>query len=179
MGFILMISQRLQADLTELATTDTLTQIPNRHATQIFFEKELSHIERYGGEFSILLIDLDNFKLVNDKYGHAVGDIVLLKTSQVFQSAIRKDDFVGRWGSEEFLVILPNTPIENAHFLAENIRNGISTTNFKTKTIYVKLTVSIGIASSNHAATMDDLLKKAYNALYSAKVKKDTVVLAN
>lgn len=178
-GFILMISQRLQADLTELATFDTITRIPNRHTTQIFFEKELSRAERYGGEFSILLIDLDNFKLVNDKHGHAIGDIALLKTVQIFQSAIRKEDIVGRWGSEEFLVILPNTPIENAHILAERIRNDISSANFKITPIYVKLTVSVGIASSKHANTMDDLLKKAYDAMYSAKAIKDTVVLAN
>ena len=178
-GFSLMVSQRLQLDLTDLATIDTLTRIPNRHATQSFFGRELSRIERHGGEFSLLLIDLDNFKQVNDKHGHAVGDTALLKTAQIFQSAIRREDIVGRWGGEEFLVILPNTPIEKAHILAERIRSDISTADIKTSAAYVKLTVSIGVASSKHAATMDELLKKADDALYSAKASKDAVVLAN
>jgi len=174
-----MVSQRLQTDLTELATIDTLTRIPNRHAAKIFFEKELSRKERYGEEFSILLIDLDDFKQINDKYGHAVGDIALVKVAGIFQSAIRKQDTVSRWGGEEFLIILPSTTIQNAQILAERLRQDVSDTEFKDNNTLVKITISAGIAHSAQANSMDEILKKADDALYVAKATKDAVVVAN
>src|SRR5215216_3663091 len=107
MGFILMVSQRLRNDLMEMATIDVLTRIPNRRATQAFLEKELSRVQRSQGEFTVLLVDIDDFKQVNDRWGHAVGDDVLLRTASIFQFMIRKQDLVGRWGGEEFLMIVP------------------------------------------------------------------------
>lgn len=177
-GFILMVSQRLQTDLTELATIDTLTRVPNRHAAQTFFEKELSQKERYGNEFVVILINLDNFKLINDGYGHAMGDLALIKVAGIFQSAIRKQDTVSRWGGEEFLIILPNTTIQNAQILAERLRQDISNTEIKDNNTLVMLTISIGIAHSTHADTMDTILKKADDALYVAKATKDTIIIA-
>jgi diguanylate cyclase (GGDEF)-like protein len=177
-GFILMVSQRLQIDLTELATIDSLTRLSNRYATQIFFEKEISRAQRNKSKFSILLMDLDNFKQINDKYGHAIGDFVLIKTAQVFLSAIREQDVVGRWGGEEFLIILPDTTIENAKIFAERLRTEISATEFKDSSISVKITLSLGIASSNISESMDVILKKADDALYMAKTTKDTIVMA-
>src|SRR5215211_1245985 len=109
-GFVLMVSQRLRNDLMEVATIDVLTRIPNRRATGLFLEKELSRAQRNESEFSVLLIDIDDFKQVNDRWGHAVGDYTLMKTSGIFQSMIRKEDWVGRWGGEEFLMILPGSP---------------------------------------------------------------------
>ena len=173
MGFILMVSQRLQADLRELATIDTLTRIPNRHATQVFFEKELSRAQRNQGEFSILLIDLDNFKQINDNHGHAAGDIVLIKTAQIFQSAIRRQDIIGRWGGEEFLMILPATSIPNTQILAERLRSDISEVEFDETTIPIQLTISIGVASSRGCVSIDEILKKADDALYRAKATKN------
>ncbi len=178
LGFILMVSQRLQGDLTDLATTDSLTRIPNRRATQDFFEKELSRSQRNNSEFSILLIDLDNFKQTNDKYGHAMGDHALIKTAQIFQSAIRKQDIVGRWGGEEFLIILPGTTEQNAKILAERLRSEIANAEFKNLTLTVKITISIGIAFSDQADSMDVILKKADDALYVAKATRDAVATA-
>ena len=178
LGFILMVSQRLHSDLTELATTDSLTRIPNRRATQDFFEKELSRAQRNNSEFSILLIDLDNFKQINDKHGHAMGDNALIKTAQIFQSAIRKQDIVGRWGGEEFLIILPGTTEQNAQILAERLRSEIANAEFKNSTLTVIVTVSIGIAFSNHTDSMDVILKKADDALYVAKATKNAVATA-
>jgi len=177
-GYILMISQRLQADLTELATIDTLTRIPNRHAAQTFFGKELSRKDRHGDDFSILLIDLDNFKQINDNHGHALGDFVLVKTADIFQAALRKQDLVSRWGGEEFLLILPNTSIQNAKLLAERLRTEISNAEFEKANISLRLTISAGIAHSSHANTMDTILKKADDALYVAKATKDAVIVA-
>jgi len=177
-GFILMVSQRLQADLTELATKDTLTRIPNRHAAQTFFEKELSRRERHGEEFSILLIDLDDFKQVNDRHGHSLGDFALVKTAGMFQNALRKQDHVSRWGGEEFLIILPNASIQNAQLLAERLRTEISNAEFEAENISLKLTISAGIAHSSQAETMDTILKKADDALYVAKATKNSVIMA-
>ncbi len=180
-GFILMVSQRLQMDLTKLATIDSVTQISNRHATQIFLDKEVSRAQRNKGKFSILLIDLDNFKLVNDKYGHAIGDFVLIKTAQIFLSIIRKQDIVGRWGGDEFLIILPDTTIENTEILAERLRSEILATEFKDWNDLndsVKITLSLGIASSNPSESMDVILKKADDALYIAKATKNKIIVA-
>jgi len=132
-GFILMVSQRLRNDLLEMATMDALTRIPNRRATEAFLERELSRAQRNQGEFSVLLIDIDNFKQVNDNWGHAVGDIVLVKTAGIFRSMIRKQDWVGRWGGEEFLMILPD-PSETKS-LAERVRYEVAHARFGSGTL--------------------------------------------
>jgi len=178
MGFILMVSQRLQADLRELATIDTLTRIPNRHATQAFFEKEMSRVQRHGGELSILMIDIDNFKQINDTYGHALGDFALIETAKIFHSAIRKQDIVGRWGGEEFLMILPDTPHQNAKQLAERLRSMVSTTEIGDGKTTAKVTISAGVASATGTDTLVSVLKKADDALYAAKATKNSVIVA-
>jgi diguanylate cyclase (GGDEF)-like protein len=172
-----MVSQRLQIDLAELASTDTLTRISNRHATQLFLDKEVSRSQRNKSIFSILLIDLDNFKQVNDTYGHAMGDFVLIKTAQVFLSTIREQDIVGRWGGDEFLILLPDTTIENTEILAERLHSAILATEFKDSNVSVKITLSLGIASSNSSESIDVILKKADNALYMAKATKDKIIM--
>ena len=175
LGFILMVSQRLQSDLWELANTDTLTRIPNRHATQNFLEKEFARIKRKGGEFSVLLIDIDNFKLLNDTYGHAIGDQALIRTAKVFASAVRKQDIAGRWGGEEFLMILPDTSTADAQSLAERLRINVSIIRFDDMNLSAQLTISIGIASSQNCQKAEDILKKADDALYTAKSTKNTI----
>ena len=177
-GFILMVSQRLQNDLTELANTDTLTRIPNRHATNNFIEKEYARVLRKGGRFSILLIDLDNFKQHNDKYGHAIGDQALITTAKILASAVRKQDIAGRWGGEEFLMILPDTSIQEAENLAERLRKSIKMATFKNAPPSLQLTISVGVASSDERESIDDILKKADDALYIAKSTKNSVSVA-
>ena len=177
LGFILMVSQRLQNDLWELANTDTLTRIPNRHATQNFLEKEFARIKRKGGEFSVLLIDIDNFKQLNDSYGHAVGDQALIRTAKMFATAVRKQDIAGRWGGEEFLLILPVTPVKDAESLAERLRNNMSTIKIDDIGTSVHLTISVGVGSSKGCNSIDEILKKADDALYMAKETKNTVVM--
>lgn len=178
-GFILMVSLRLQSDLRELATIDTLTRIPNRHATQTFFEREISRVQRHGGKFSILLIDIDNFKQINDKYGHALGDLALIKVAKIFDTSIRKQDIVGRWGGEEFLMILPDTPLQKARVIAERLRDMVSKTEIGEKDIDVNITISTGVASTSTTDTLVSILKKADDALYVAKATKNAVVAAD
>lgn len=173
MGFILMVSQRLRNDLMEVATIDVLTRIPNRRATQAFLEKELSRAQRNQGEFTVFLVDIDHFKQFNDRWGHAVGDDVLVKTASIFQSMIRKQDLVGRWGGEEFLFILPG-PCE-ADALAERVRSEIASTRYSRGAASFGITVSIGVACAAQSDEIDQILKKADQALYRAKLTRNTV----
>jgi diguanylate cyclase (GGDEF)-like protein len=177
-GFILMVSQRLRNDLMEVATIDVLTRIPNRRATQGFIEKELSRAQRNQSEFSVLLIDIDNFKQVNDRWGHSVGDHTLVKTAGIFQSMIRKEDWVGRWGGEEFLMIVPGSPHCDAEPLAERVRRAIAASEYNHSSAPFGITVSIGVACADRSSTVDEILKKADDALYRAKVTKNTVKVA-
>lgn len=176
-GFVLMVSHRLRNDLVEIATIDVLTRVPNRRATQVFLEKEISRAQRQNGEFSILLIDIDDFKRVNDRWGHAAGDEVLAKTARLFQSTIRKQDLVGRWGGEEFLIIVPGAC--DTEVLAERIRSEIAATEYSHGNASFHITVSIGIACANQTSVGDEILKQADDALYTAKTTKNAIRLAN
>lgn len=176
-GFILMVSQRLRNDLLDMATTDVLTHIPNRRATQLFLEKELSRIQRREDVFSILLIDIDRFKQVNDRWGHSIGDDVLVKTAAIFQSMIRKEDWVGRWGGEEFLIVVPGSV--DVVTLAERVRSEVSNAVFKAGERSFGITISIGIASANQTDQIDEILRKADDALYQAKQTRNTVTTAS
>jgi diguanylate cyclase (GGDEF)-like protein len=176
MGFILMVSQRLRNDLMEVATMDMLTRIPNRRATQAFLEKELSRSQRNQSEFTVLLIDIDNFKQVNDRWGHDVGDEVLVKTAHIFQTMIRKQDLVGRWGGEEFLVIVPGSC--DAKILGERLRHEIANATFKHGAASFGITVSIGTACARSSDQIDQILKNADQALYRSKRTKNTVSVA-
>ena len=176
-GFVLMVSHRLRNDLMEIATIDVLTRIPNRRATQAFLEKELSRTQRHQGAFSILLVDIDDFKHVNDRWGHGVGDDVLVRTASLFQAMIRKQDLVGRWGGEEFLFIVPG-PCD-AGTLAERIRSEVAHTKYSQGTVTFHITVSIGIACADQTSLGDEILRKADDALYISKATKNTVSLAS
>jgi diguanylate cyclase (GGDEF)-like protein len=178
MGFVLMVSHRLRNDLMEIATVDVLTHIPNRRATQVFLEKELSRVKRHTGEFSVLLIDIDNFKQVNDRWGHATGDFVLAETARLFQGMIRKQDWVGRWGGEEFLMILPGALLNEAASLAERVRAEIAAREFREGEASLRITISIGVASAAGAERIDEMLKKADDALYSSKASKNAITVA-
>ena len=173
MGFILMVSQRLRNDLMEVATIDVLTRIPNRRATQAFLEKELSRAQRNKSEFTVFLIDIDNFKQVNDRWGHAVGDDVLVETASIFLSMIRKQDLIGRWGGEEFLFIVPG-PCD-AKALGERFRSEIANARFSHGGASFGITISVGIARARRSDQTDQILKKADQALYRAKRTKNTV----
>jgi diguanylate cyclase (GGDEF)-like protein len=176
-GFILMVSHRLRNDLMEIATIDVLTRIPNRRATQTFLEKELSRAQRHQGECTLLLIDIDDFKKVNDRWGHSVGDDVLVKTASLFQSMIRKQDLVGRWGGEEFLMIIPGPCDGQA--LAERIRSEVASAEYCNGVDSFHITVSIGIACANQTSLGDEVLRKADDALYKAKRTKNAVSMAD
>lgn len=153
-------------NLNNLATLDRLTQISNRFE----FDKILGHsievARRYQRSFSILLLDIDHFKSVNDTFGHLVGDEVLKVFSDLLRKQIRQSDVVARWGGEEFIILLPDTPLPSAIKMAEALRQRIEINPFDT---VGNLTCSIGVAEFNSIEEADDLLHRADEKLYRAK----------
>jgi len=150
----------------ELSNTDRLTQLFNRMKLDAEIQKEIVRAERYEHLFSVILIDVDYFKEVNDTYGHQIGDQVLIKIADLIRSNIRESDILGRWGGEEFLVICPETPSEKAMVLAEKLRNSIL--NFEFTTVGTK-TPSFGVASFQPGEKEEAVIGKADEALYRAK----------
>lgn len=152
--------------LVKLSTTDQLTKLYNRVKLDETFENEINRASRYKKEFSILLIDIDFFKSVNDVFGHQVGDSVLVEFADIMKNSIRKIDILGRWGGEEFLIICPNTASKGAIALAENIRKKIQSHLFA---VVGNKTVSIGVSTYMPDDTEEKMVERADKALYSAK----------
>ena len=153
-------------ELTRMALTDNLTGLSNRtHMNQIL-HKEFSRFERHNQRFGIIMLDIDHFKLVNDKYGHDAGDVVLKKLAATFDKAIRTSDFIARWGGEEFLICCTTIEEEDLLPIAETIRQLVATTNFDHKK---QITASLGCAAIVKGESIGDLIKRADVALYEAK----------
>jgi len=169
-GFILMITQRLRYELHQQARFDILTQRPNRLSMQERLEVAIAQIRRSGQSFSIFVIDIDYFKQVNDMYGHEVGDFVLREVAMRLWKTLRPQDSLGRWGGEEFLVILPDTDAQTALVIAERLRVTCMSTPFLAGDASIKVTISTGVAVCSHQdADLHLLLRTADRALYHAK----------
>ena len=149
---------------------DPLTRLPNRDAIQQTLKQIHSRYERQNGTYSILLLDLDRFKLVNDTYGHSAGDGLLKKLATEMTVSLRPYDNLGRWGGEEFLCILPNTDIQGALDSAERFRELISQSYIEVNNQQVRTTASIGVASFPHDdQDVSEILRIADAMLYEAK----------
>ena len=152
--------------IEELSVTDKLTGLYNRLKLDELMLIKIEEFRRYKVDFSIILLDIDNFKSVNDTYGHDVGDYVLQKLGKVLRNNIRITDIVGRWGGEEFIIICNNTNLENSKILAEHIRKAVEESDFDkvgTKTI------SLGLSQFHEDDDVKTIFKKADEALYTAK----------
>jgi len=162
---------KLKTELEELSVKDPLLKIFNRRFIQTLLDKEIKRIERHGGYFSIILSDLDDFKRVNDTYGHSIGDEVLKLFTKVVSSQIREMDVLARWGGEEFLFFLPKTTKEQAKIVAERIRKKLSESYlYIDESRKIKVTASFGVATfPDDGVTLDWLLKVADERLYKAK----------
>ena len=175
-GFILMISQRLQSDLHDLAMNDALTRVRNRRAMQDMLDFEMRRVQTEVKDFSIILLDADHFKRVNDTHGHDVGDLVLQWMAQTLQSALRVQDIVARWGGEEFLILLPDTSLSEAMEIAERLRVTIEQTPVENSPVALTITFSGGVANSKTNRDVDALCKVADQALYIAKRTRNQIV---
>ncbi|RKP48377.1 sensor domain-containing diguanylate cyclase [Trinickia fusca] len=156
--------------LEEYAHRDGLTGIANRRFFEGRLSDEFSRWQRYGGDLSVLLFDLDHFKDINDRYGHAVGDAVLRVMAQRVGEAVRAQDTFGRFGGEEFALLLPCTPLAEAMVVAEKIRTTIGDTPVEAEGVRVPVTASVGGAAARAGLpTYEVLINEADAALYSAK----------
>lgn len=157
--------------LKEMATTDPLTGVFNRRHFFELAEQELKKSQRYGSPLSAIMIDLDHFKSVNDTYGHQAGDQVLQAAARLIQENIREIDILGRYGGEEFAVLLPNTPMPDAKDMAERICRKIEAHPVQVDETTIPVTASLGAvgASNTDNLTITALLDKADQALYEAK----------
>ncbi|WP_456393694.1 putative bifunctional diguanylate cyclase/phosphodiesterase [Persephonella sp.] len=166
-------------NLLNLATYDPLTRLYNRRAIVQYAEKEVERSKRYNHPFSIILLDIDDFKAINDTYGHTIGDIVLKKIAELITEEVRDVDRVGRYGGEEFIIMLPETDTRSAVTLAERIRRRISDYKFEINDYVLTITVSSGVAGlGTHGDTFEEILQAADLALYQAKRKgKNQVIM--
>lgn len=155
-----------KVELERLASIDKLTGAYNRRMIDEFMEKELHLHKRNSQELSFIMADIDHFKSVNDTYGHQAGDAVLSEVGKIISLAIRKSDIFGRYGGEEFIIICPKTSSQQALILANKIREEIESFNFAE---VGHKTISLGIASLKGDDEVEDMIKRADNALYKAK----------
>jgi diguanylate cyclase (GGDEF)-like protein len=153
----------------EQALTDALTGLLNRYGLQRSLARELSEARRYNRLLSCLMIDMDHFKLVNDRFGHSVGDTALQQAARVLTEVVRGSDLVFRYGGEEFLALLPETDLEGAAALAEKIRSTAAGRLFGDGEHAFNLTLSIGAASLSDGESGNDMIARADMALYQAK----------
>lgn len=179
----LTIQRQLQDRLLVLASVDELTTLYNRREINRRFADEVERSRRYGQPLSLLLLDVDHFKSINDKFGHPAGDEVLRSVAYRIRDCVRSVDIAGRFGGEEFAIILPNTDRDGAFMIAERVRQGISgepfeLTNESNETLTVPITISIGVSSTEKGETDEDAFRTADTALYQAKSEgRDRTVL--
>ena len=160
----------LNAELEKLVVTDTLTQINNRRYFMQRLTEEINRGSRTNLPLVLLMMDLDEFKKINDTYGHTVGDLVLQNVATVLSSNVREIDILGRIGGEEFAVLLPNTSLQDAALLAERMRQSIENASVEIAGQTVKITVSIGAADyKTEMTSISALLRNADQAMYQAK----------
>lgn len=152
--------------LRDLSQTDTLSGLYNRRFMNKKLEEEISKYKRYKIPFSILLLDIDHFKKINDNYGHDKGDFVIKTISSLIRRNIRSSDICSRWGGEEFLILASNSDLKSALKLSENLKELIEKSQFETK---YSITISIGVSTFDENLSQEELLKLADNALYKAK----------
>lgn len=166
----------LERHLYTLSVTDELTSLYNRRFQIEVLINAKNNFERYGSPFSILMIDIDNFKSINDIYGHSMGDEVLKAIANSLNSSLRSTDIASRWGGEEFLVLLQNTDLESAVGVAERIRRDIE--GLKIQGVG-RVTVSIGVASFRKGESVENLITRADDAMYEAKASGKNRVMVS
>ncbi len=169
-AFVWMTAARLQQELRLEATTDPLTRLLNRRAIAAWAEREIRASRQNGWPLSAILIDLDEFKSINDVWGHHCGDIVLFEVARLLSSRMRRDDQLGRLGGDEFLVLLPRTPEEVAMEVAEHLRRGIGELECSAEGLGIGVRASFGVAElGGFGLTWEQLVQRCDKALYAVK----------
>jgi diguanylate cyclase (GGDEF)-like protein len=162
-------SQKLYLAYVSEARTDALTELANRRAFEDEILSQISLAESEQRDLSMLFVDVDRFKLLNDGFGHQAGDFMLRLVAGLLRDTVREDDFVARFGGEEFAIVLPSTRRDEAIRVAEKIRNVIRRSSAHFRDDVLAVTVSIGIAQWNAGEDVQSLVERADKALYAAK----------
>jgi diguanylate cyclase (GGDEF)-like protein len=157
--------------LTMMAEEDQLTRLQNRRGIQYQLKRLYEDAQRTGKNFSIILCDIDFFKDINDRYGHQIGDQVLIEIAQIIKETIRKSDMAARWGGEEFLIVLPGARQREAYQVAEKIRQNVLKFPFYYQGQELRISLSSGVSQMKDAASIDDLIRQADDYMYQAKSK--------
>lgn len=156
-------------EIYRMTIVDGLTQIHNKRYLFEALEREVIRARRHQRDLSALMFDIDFFKRINDQFGHLAGDYVLRELARVVQDRIRRDEVFARYGGEEFAIILPETPLEGASALAENLRQRVGEHEFLFQGERIPVTISVGCAKLEDNASATDLIQKADDKLYQAK----------
>jgi diguanylate cyclase (GGDEF)-like protein len=151
------------------ATTDSMTKLANRMKTFDLIKDQIVRAKRTGQPFTLAISDIDDFKEVNDNYGHIVGDEVIISIAQLMKNSLREQDIIGRWGGEEFMIVLPDTKITAGEEVLEKLRKNVSSYPVKTDGSSINITITLGAAESTEAETITDIIKHADDALYKGK----------
>ena len=173
--------ERAKEHLKELADTDELTLLPNRRRFRHYLNRELLRAKRFGHDLSLLVVDIDHFKKINDGYGHSMGDLVLQQFANVMDHNIRAADLAARYGGEEFAIVLAETPKSGALVMANHLRETVAEQNFGApdQDSPEQVTISIGVATFPEDATeVDELITIADRRLYQAKEKGRNLAIA-
>jgi len=157
---------KIRKKIIELSETDKLTMLCNRMKLDYTLELELCRAKAKASTFSLIMIDIDDFKQINDRFGHLAGDLVLFELAKLFKATIRAADLIGRWGGEEFLLILPDTDGLAAMALAETIRQRVNEKHFLEQE---HISISLGVAVFSDDDTVHSIIYRADQALYQAK----------
>jgi diguanylate cyclase (GGDEF)-like protein len=170
-SFFQIKAARLITKLERLAMTDPLTKIHNRRYLDLRMKKAIHLCQRKEHSMTLIMFDIDHFKAINDTHGHNAGDMVLKKVAKVIKGIIRDSDLFVRTGGEEFLIILPNCPLEQGIKLAERIRKTVEGTKFDYKEKRIRVTISMGITEYIRGQDLSKFIEIADQALYQAKEK--------
>jgi diguanylate cyclase (GGDEF)-like protein/PAS domain S-box-containing protein len=171
------IRQRM-TELVQLAMLDPTTGVGTRKYTEINLAGLLDEMKRYNWEFGVLFVDIDHFKRVNDAYGHDTGDIVLKMVAQTMAHNIRSFDIIGRWGGEEFLVILVNTTVAQLKTIAEKLRILVQHSTLNIGDARISVTISIGATMARKDDTIESIVKRADRLMYRSKGKgRNTITM--
>ena len=169
-GRDLTATKQLQQELLLMASTDPLTGLLNRRRFLEQAGTEFLRSRRYRHELAVAMLDIDHFKAINDNHGHFVGDQILVALARATEKLLRNTDILGRWGGEEFVIFMPDTPLDGAAILAERLREALAQLPVDTTAGVLRFTVSAGVAARSECDTgITDIMQRADAALYAAK----------
>jgi diguanylate cyclase (GGDEF)-like protein len=176
------MNRRLSSALERMevmARIDPLTGLANRRYLLDRLLQETARALRHGTSLSIAMVDIDDFKMINDSHGHECGDLVLQRTALMITESMRKEDMAARWGGEEFLLVFPETPLDGAAVIAEKLRAAVQASEVRYDGMSLAVTITVGVAQYRHDAGIDENIRRADDAMYRGKKKDKNCVVSD